>query len=73
MKLHIFCAKCGTELEKASGWVMPQREYISLDAEPIALNPCPICASENAARSIARSLLQSAISNAEQVTEKPVL
>ena len=72
MKLHIFCAKCGTELEKASHWVLPQREYVSLDAEPIALNPCPNCANENAARAIAKSLLQSAINKAEQVTEKPV-
>ena len=71
MKLYIFCAKCGTELEKASSWVIPQREC--LDAEQIALNPCPICASENAAMSIARSLLESAINKAEQVTEKPVL
>ena len=66
MLLNIFCAKCGTELEQASHWVPPLCEFVYRDAHPIAVNPCPVCANEARARTIAKDLLQDAIRAAKR-------
>ena len=70
MKLVVFCAKCGTELEPASHWPPPICEFVYRDAHPIAVNPCPVCANEERARTIAKDLLQDAIRAAEQAKTK---
>lgn len=70
MTLNIFCAKCGTELEPASHWVPPLCDFAHRDAHPIAVNPCPVCANEERARTIAKDLLQDAIRAAKHKEEE---
>lgn len=70
MTLNIFCAKCGTELEPASHWAPPLCDFLLRDAHPIAVNPCPVCANEERARTIAKDLLQDAIRAAKREERK---
>ena len=65
VKLHVFCAKCGSELDLAHS--IPSTVILAQYDHPIPVKPCPVCASEAKAKELAKKILIEAINMSEKI------